>query len=149
MTASKSSRTTVLRAMRDLMGRGHRARGDMTPFETFGFSMMPDTRNVDDRAIAIIVAAVLEQSLEKALLEKLIPLSEEDERDLFYQDNAPISSLDAKIRLAFALGIIGQRTKSDLIVYKHVRNCFAHSRLPLTFETDEIKAGLRTYLHQG
>lgn len=145
MAASNSPRAKALRGLKGLMGPSHRVQKHQTPFEAFGFVITgidpasPPERDIDDRAIALVVATVLEHGLEGAILEKLVPLPEEEERSLFYEDSAPLGTFDAKIRLSYALGILGKEAKQDFLLFKHIRNCFAHSRLPIDFETPEIK----------
>jgi hypothetical protein len=42
--------------------------------------------------------------------------------------------------MAFALGIIGEQMYKNLDIIRSVRNAFAHSKIPITFETKEVSA---------
>ena len=49
-------------------------------------------------------------------------------------------SFSAKIKIAHAIGVIGDEAKDDLEKIRTVRNTFAHSILEIDFETPEIQA---------
>jgi hypothetical protein len=114
--------------------------------ELFPFGILPPgfaegkitARQYDDRAIVLISTTVVEQSLEGALLKRFKALSPDEEREIFSEDGAPLSSFDPKVRIGFALGLFGKLAKTDLATLRHVRNAFAHSRLEITFDTPEI-----------
>lgn len=111
MVGSKSPRAAAFKGLRRLTGTP-RPTGNDTPGELFGFSLLAPgskffervvgERDIDDRGIVLIVATVIEQSLEAALLTKMVPMSDEDERRIFSDDSAPLFSFDPKIRMAFA-----------------------------------------------
>jgi len=92
----------------------------------------------NDRGAAILAATFLENGLEFAVSRRL-PGSARLHEALF-ENQCPASSLDAKILLANALEIIGPLTVSNLDIIKHVRNTFAHSSIPISFETAEVAA---------
>jgi DNA-binding MltR family transcriptional regulator len=123
---------------------GARPTPESTLPEIFPFGvMMPldgTPRRYDDRAIVIIVATVLEQALEVALMTRFVELDHDAERAVFVNESAPLNSLAAKITMAFALGIIGRKSRSDLNIIRELRNTFAHSRLTVSFDTPEIAA---------
>ena len=60
-------------------------------------------------------------------------------RDLFHS-SAPLRSFEAKIRIGYGMGLFRDQTKNNLEYIKGVRNAFAHSIIPITFETPEVKA---------
>lgn len=102
-------------------------------------------RNIDDRAIVLISATVIEQSLETALLTKFVDLSADDERRLFASDAAPLFTFAAKTELAFALGIIGRGARDDLGCLRQIRNAFAHSRRRIDFDSSEVQEACRQF----
>jgi hypothetical protein len=63
---------------------------------------------------------------------------------LFGRDGA-LSTLYGNIHLAFALQLINEAARDDLDTVRRVRNAFAHSVLPLTFQTDEIISEIRKF----
>ena len=139
MAASKSPRAKALAGLKRLMGRrltGNDSGPDIAPF---GIVPRPKGRNPrDDRAVALVSVAVIDQGLEAALLTKFRQLAPDDERAIFSDDSAPLASFDAKVRLAFALGLLGKQAWADLTVIRRIRNTFAHSRLQINFDTPEI-----------
>lgn len=142
-----------MRDLKALMGAPRPSPTD-SMIATFGFPILGSEekdklaegqvidRGMDDRAIALICATVLEQSIERAMLHKLVPLSGAEERRIFSDDGAPLASFDAKIRIAFALGVIGPLARTDLGTIRSIRNAFAHSRLRINFDTPEVKAAV-------
>src|SRR5262249_17154159 len=45
-----------------------------------------------------------------------------------------------KITIAAAFEIIGKITQENLRLIRHVRNAFAHAKIPITFNTPEVSA---------
>ena len=83
-------------------------------------------------------AAIADQQLKNALLTKMRKLSRKLEKELF-TGYGPLSSLSAKIALAYALGFIDNITRSRLTVARKVRNEFAHAEDVITFQHPEIR----------
>lgn len=114
--------------------------------DVFHFGIIPsgffegkmDRPKEDHRSIALVMGAVLDQSLEGALLKKLPGIAQNNEGYIFSDDAAPLRDLDAKIRMAFALGMFGEKTRADLSLIRVIRNTFAHSRMDINFETTEV-----------
>lgn len=50
----------------------------------------------------------------------------------------PLSSFGTKIRIAYALGIYGEITLTDLLTIGQIRNVFAHAPRVVTFAMPEI-----------
>jgi len=92
----------------------------------------------EHRSIALVTAAILDQALQGAILSRFPGLKAGNEAYLFHSDAAPLRDLDAKIRVAFALGLIGEGARSDLSLLRQIRDTFAHSRLDISFNTPEI-----------
>lgn len=156
MTASKSPRKKAFAGLKDLTGP-RSSKESLVP-EVFHFGLDPSIKrgHHDDRAIALITGTAIEQGLESIILTKLIPMDLIEERKIFSDDVAPLNTLDSKIRIAFALGLIGEEARDDLICIKNIRNTFAHSRLDISFETQavcdavaelKLPAKMPTYFH--
>ncbi len=90
-----------------------------------------------DRASAIVSSALLEELLERLLLAFLID-HQSVERDLF-DGMSPLSTMSAKINLAYYLGLLEQSEFEDLKLIKNIRNDFAHSFEGINFETQRIR----------
>jgi DNA-binding MltR family transcriptional regulator len=88
-----------------------------------------------DRVIGILGVVLLEDAIEVAISRKLVPEIYAEYRHRIFDggQNGPLSTFDARILLAYALGIYGQRTFRALNEVKLVRNAFAHSAQPLHF----------------
>jgi DNA-binding MltR family transcriptional regulator len=100
-----------------------------------------------DYAIAVIGAGLIEKALEAVILARLIKLSDDERNSIFkYERNGPLGDLSARIKVAFALGLFGQRTRDDLENIRTIRNSFAHSLNLLRFETPEV-ADICALLH--
>jgi DNA-binding MltR family transcriptional regulator len=102
-------------------------------------------RLMDDRTCAIILGAMLDNSLERLLLLHMEPLSK-DERERLLYGGGPLSSFSAKIQIAFAFGLIGPKAKHDLDIFGEIRNVFGHAAHGVTFRNHSIKKRL-TVLH--
>ena len=91
-----------------------------------------------DRSAAIIGAAFVEDSLQCAL-ESRMRLDEQTFNALFNGPNSSLGSFSSKISLGFALGLYGPLLKKDLNWIREIRNEFAHSMKPITFEYQRMK----------
>ena len=87
---------------------------------------------------ALTGAAIADQQLQDALLTKMKKLSRKLEDELF-KGYGPLSSLSAKIALAYALGLVDSTTHKRLTVMRQIRNKFAHADDFTTFESPEIR----------
>lgn len=92
-----------------------------------------------DHVIALVGAAYVEKALEVAIAFRLVALSPDEHKALFnYEKNGPLADLSAKIKMSFALDIIGPKTRDDLNHIREIRNNFAHTLQPIGFETKEV-----------
>lgn len=86
-----------------------------------------DTLDVNERAGAIVAVAFIDNNLKLAILSRLREgMSADDEGGLFDSVTAPMQSLSAKIRIAYALGLCSKAAAADLVTLKDIRNLFAH-----------------------
>lgn len=101
----------------------------------------PHAGPLNDRARIVLAASILDQHLQTALLSHF-PIIDTENREemaqLFEGDSAPLSSFSARIRVGYALGIFGPKTKQDLERIKNIRNVCAHSRVPVHFRDSAI-----------
>jgi hypothetical protein len=101
--------------------------------------LLDELKGQNDRAVAIILPAQLESVLQEAIAARLVPLDKREENRIFGYDG-PLGSFSAKIKIGFALGIYGPETRAHLDTIRAIRNTFAHSRKPVTFETPAVAA---------
>jgi hypothetical protein len=90
-----------------------------------------------DRAFVIVWCAVVEDNLRLWLVKNMRHLSSDDEDKLF-SGYGPLSSFSARIGVAFAFSLIGEKTKYKLNIIREIRNSFAHTGAPLSFGTPEV-----------
>jgi DNA-binding MltR family transcriptional regulator len=101
-------------------------------------AFLGELKTQSDRGVAIVAAAMLEELLELIILARLIEIPSKRKEALFDRMNAPLSSLSAKIEMAFALGIINETARRAMHLVRDVRNKFAHRLEPLTFHHPEV-----------
>lgn len=89
-----------------------------------------------DHTAAIVAASLVESVLERLLItsftnksKQLVPL--------LFDNRGPLSDFNSKILIADAYKVKGASC-SELHRVRHIRNCFAHARELVTFETEEI-----------
>jgi hypothetical protein len=78
----------------------------------------------DERALALSIAAFLEESLERLLTAFMQDVSAS--KDLLDGFNAPFGTLSAKAKAAYALGLISANQYADINTARKIRNEFAH-----------------------
>lgn len=147
MDQPKQTRSQAVKALKALINVPRPTEYSTLP-EIFPFGFLPPgfdagkpvRRKWDDRAIVLITGAVLDQALEAAILQKLPGIKKGNEAYVFSDDGAPLRDFDSKIRVGFGLGIYGEGARSDLSLIRSIRNTFAHSRLQLSFESQEVIA---------
>jgi hypothetical protein len=101
------------------------------------------TLEMGDRAMALVLGSILEQGLELAILSHCVlgwntPESESEQRKLFGGGEDGAMNFSVKIRIAYALGVYGPKTRDDIDTMRHIRNFFAHDRGHLTFDDADV-----------
>jgi DNA-binding MltR family transcriptional regulator len=98
-------------------------------------------RDYPDEAAALVACSLLNHALRDAIASKFIKLSA-IEIDGIFSDNqgGPLSTFASRIRIAYALGILGPRTRDDLNILRSVRNVIAHAVPKVDFTVQEVRA---------
>jgi hypothetical protein len=93
----------------------------------------------EDGARGSILAGTsfLEDVLKGAIMHRFGHLNAKELKDLF-DGTAPLSTFSAKIKIAYAMGVIGKLTRHDLEKMRELRNAAAHSARHITFKIPEI-----------
>ena len=142
MVASKSPRNAAWEGLKRLAQERADIEGPLNHIFHWGIIATKerprDAR--EDRAHALVAAAIVEQALEHVITPHFCRSTAEIHDQMFDGDGAVLRDLSAKVKLAYMLGIIGKQTRSDLSAIRRIRNTFAHSRLKIDFETPEIEA---------
>lgn len=89
-----------------------------------------------DHAAAIIASSLVEAVLERLLIASFPNKSKEVIPTLF-ENRGPLSDFNSKILIADAYCVKGANCE-ELHRVRHIRNCFAHARELVTFDTPEI-----------
>ena len=95
-------------------------------------------REHNDRGTAIIGATIIERVFESVLSTHFRQLGSDDYDRIFYGDRAPLGTLSAKSRIAYALNLCTKQVREETDRIREIRNAFAHALRPLDFETQEI-----------
>lgn len=101
----------------------------------FGFG--EELRSGSDRTAAILGGVFLDEHLRLLLVAFLVddPLVNE-----LFEVERPLSSFSARIKMAYALGLISKRAYDDLEQIRWIRNAFAHTMHGISFDTEAILA---------
>jgi len=95
--------------------------------------------NLSQRAIAVMAAADLDQELDTLL--RAFFIDNTKLADELLSGIGPLTTLHARIDVAFALGLISDREKYNLDLIRRIRNEFAHRRgFDISFDTPEIRS---------
>jgi DNA-binding MltR family transcriptional regulator len=101
-------------------------------------AIVGEIRSQSDRGATILAASVISTFLEKAILTKLTPTSNRRRVKLF-RGFGPLSTLSSRIEIAYSLGLFDEDYYGRLNAIKDIRNEFAHSIVPLTFQSENIR----------
>ena len=89
--------------------------------------------------IAVTVSvAVLEELLKSRIEERLVNSDNELQNSMFGSPQGFATSFSAKIELAFALGVFGVESRTDLHNIRRVRNIMAHNSTIVEFSDPAI-----------
>jgi hypothetical protein len=93
------------------------------------------TRN--DRGSAILLGTYVEEALQRAL--ELVLHVRSKQRGALFGINAPLGTFANKIRIAFALDVIGSETFGNLNLIREIRNAFAHAKIHISFKNKQVR----------
>jgi DNA-binding MltR family transcriptional regulator len=103
--------------------------------------------NSSDRVAALIGATILDVQLERLISSFLIDDAEEVKQLLSIENqSAPLSSLAARARAAYCLGLISKEEYKDISTVRDIRNIFAHHIFDCNFHNEKIKAACENFL---
>jgi hypothetical protein len=93
----------------------------------------------DDRSLCLLLTAILENNLDRAIDHYLGEQSSELRKSL-YDHDGPLGNFSRKITLGAVLEIFGPISHGNFGLIRHVRNAFAHAKVPIMFKTPEVAA---------
>lgn len=89
-----------------------------------------------DRGCALTAAAYLDESLATLLRKRLV--QDKGNIDALINQGRALSTFSARIRIAYAVGLISKDCMSDLNTIRGIRNEFAHLHGPVSFSDQSI-----------
>lgn len=91
-----------------------------------------------DRATVIVATSVVEKDLVKAIEIRMVP--DARETSMLFKHSGPLGPFEAKVHLAYLMGMIDGPLRDDLTRIGDIRNRFAHQVEPLRFNSHAIHA---------
>ena len=95
-----------------------------------------DLQQETDRGVALVGAAFLDDAVRALIRAALIKESETADR--LFEYPRPLATFDARIDVAYCMGLIGKAMYQDLGLIRDIRNRFAHQHHPASFEEIEL-----------
>ncbi|MNH48812.1 mannitol repressor protein [compost metagenome] len=108
---------------------------DTNPFEASN-RLNEIARELDERGLVLTLAAFAEEALGELLGQFMLP--GDAANALLKGFNAPLGTFSARIKAAFALGLLTKRQQENLERLRRIRNEFAHSWEPITFDNQVV-----------
>jgi hypothetical protein len=101
------------------------------------FKLRAELDKETDRGCCMMAGSFLEQELGELLAVKLV--GSKKFIDSMLEFNGPLGSFSARIKMAYALGLICHAAMSDLDTIRKIRNEFAHKHQSINFNTEALK----------
>jgi hypothetical protein len=108
----------------------------------FWTEYLKEVKQGNDRATAILGAVYLDEYLREYLESVLV--EEKGLSDELFGAEKPLGSFSARIKMAYALGLLSKEIYKDLNTIRNVRNVFAHGLYEASFVHPDIKALCQT-----
>lgn len=99
--------------------------------------VLPDAKKQPDRYLAIVMAAIMEESLGEILQARLVDHKKTAKK--MFGGMGPLATFSAKIDLGFLLGMYCGEFAKMLHAVRDIRNTFAHDLRPLTLASEALK----------
>lgn len=100
-----------------------------------------DLVSESDRGAVILAATTIEDMLEWACIARLPGLhSDLAAREPIFGVNGSAASFSNKIHLAYALGVIDRKARTEIDLIREMRNACAHARKPISFTLPQLQA---------
>jgi hypothetical protein len=95
------------------------------------------SHETNERGACILMATNVELALNSAIFRVLS--WDQETRGQLTSSEGPVATFAQKVHLGRALRIYGPETQHNLDYIRLIRNAFAHSHVPISFETKEVK----------
>lgn len=94
-------------------------------------------REVDDRSAALLSSSLLDAALQELIVHAL-KCPDNDVYEPLFGLRGALHDFNPRIWVGCALRLYGSNTRKDLGAICAIRNAFAHTAAPITFQTQEI-----------
>jgi hypothetical protein len=105
-------------------------------FDVAHVPIVAEIEKQSDRAAAIVATAFLERQLSETI--KTALANEPQIIGKIFKGQGPLATLSAKIDFGLLLSLYPKRAYRELVTIRAIRNKFAHSVEPMTFESQGI-----------
>ena len=112
-------------------------------FVKFVHSFNAQLRLESERGSVIVGAAFIEEGLEEMLKASMLSSVSKNNDELFNGPYAPLSSLSAKIDLAYRMNLISFDVRASLHHIRKLRNDFAHISSQINFATQSVHSRIQ------
>lgn len=107
-------------------------------------SLSQELNKETERGEALLASAYLDNLLSELIATQFAIAPEESRRlELFEGPTAPFANFSARIRVAYAFGLLSKDEYNDINLIRKIRNEFAHQLTGLSFDSDAIAAHCR------
>lgn len=109
-----------------------------------GDSTLRELEGDSDRACALIAVSILDRVLVGILATQMVKVPADEHKSLFYGQTAFLGSFSNKIRLCYVLSLMSKEQTQHLNTMRDIRNYFAHSLGPASFNDPIVIAECAT-----
>jgi DNA-binding MltR family transcriptional regulator len=100
--------------------------------------VVAEVQGDSDRAMVVLMGSMVDGSLEYLIRDHMRDDDAPFLDSIFYGDGL-LGSFSAKIRTAYALGLITADIREDLDTIREIRNACAHAKRPISFDLPQLK----------
>ena len=99
--------------------------------------MIATSSQESDRGCALVLAANLDNRL-RTLLESFFVELSTKKLNAVFEGNGCLATFSSRIKLSYALGLLGEDERHDLDIIRDIRNNFAHDESTITFTSKAV-----------
>ena len=99
-------------------------------------SFLKEFQEETDRGAALVGAALIDERIKRLLNSHFVECKQS--KEIINGSNAPLGTLNARVKLAYCLGLITEFEYKEIEVVRKVRNEFAHKVHGLTFNDQKV-----------
>ncbi len=101
--------------------------------------LLAQSRDHSDRELALVAASVLEAFLAEVFQLTLGQIAEQELQASLEDQGGALYSFAHKIQIGVCIGLLDSAQHHDLSLVRKIRNKFAHTLMPLSFEDEPVR----------